>query len=496
MLVYVPVSWCYRMAMLAAVALFVASHFFLVGVGMAALTVLLGIGLPLAKGLSRVVSSPFYAGRRLRSVGLTYGAVAVVALALLFLRVPVHTTAQGVVWLPESSLVRAGTDGFITEVEATPGEAVQRGATLFTLRHDLFEARMKVRAARVDELQAKLKADFVNDRIAAGVDSFELGQEQAALAREQERLLRMVVLAGQDGVFTPSRPVGDAPGRYVKEGDVLGWVTPSGGAVARVLVPQEDMGLMQDRLRDVRLLLPDGETALPTHVLRAVPGGALDLPNPAFASTNGGSIPVDVRETKVLRAFERYFQFDLALPSGIVPGAADESCALRRPGSRAVRLCLGTGGRRAVSPGQAGVVEPLRDLSVTSLPSGIAHNAIRILVGHDLPTALLRVAAGGGGLGVDAEQAKGEPPGQQAERRPDGPVGEPAEQGVIEGDDVLGGARIALPPGASIQLPIDPLAVAVLGEDHMQPPLAATPCPSSISVPRPAMLVATVMRPA
>jgi putative peptide zinc metalloprotease protein len=322
MLVYVPVSWCYRMSMLAAVALFVASHFFLVGVGMAALTVLLGIGLPLAKGLSHVASSPFYAGRRLRSVGLTYGAVAGVGLALLFLRVPVHTTAQGVVWLPESSLVRAGTDGFITEVEAAPGETVQRGAMLFTLRHDIFEARMKVRAARVDELQAKLKADFVTDRIAAGVDSFELGQEQAALAREQERLLRMVVIAGQDGVFTPSRPVDDAPGRYVKEGDVLGWVTPPGGAVARVLVPQEDMGLMQGRLQDVRLLLPDGETALPTHVLRAVPGATSDLPNPAFASSNGGSIPVDVRETKVLRAFERYFQFDLALPPETVDGSA------------------------------------------------------------------------------------------------------------------------------------------------------------------------------
>jgi putative peptide zinc metalloprotease protein len=128
---------------------------------------------------------------------------------------------------------------------------------------------------------------------------------------------RMAVVAGEDGVFTSSRPIGDAPGRWVREGEVLGWVTPARGAVARVLVPQADIGLVQNQLRDIRLLLPDGETALETHVLRAVPSGTYDLPNPAFAANNGGSIAVDVRETKVLRAFERYFQFDLALPPGL-----------------------------------------------------------------------------------------------------------------------------------------------------------------------------------
>ncbi len=322
MVAYIPASWCYRMAMLAGVALFVASHYFLVGMAMAILTVTMGVVWPLLKGLTRVVSSPFYAGRRWRSVGLTYGAVTAVGLALLFLRVPVHTTAQGVVWLPESAMVRAGTDGFVKQVEVAPGEQVQRGATLYTLGHDLFEARVRVRAARVEELQAKLQADWVTDRIAAGVDSFELGQEQAALARERDRLKRMAVLAGQDGVFTPARNIGDAPGRYVKEGDVLGWVTPPGGAVARVLVPQEDIELVQARLRDVRLLLPDGETAVPTRVLRAVPAGTSDLPNPALASSNGGTIAVDVRETKALRAFERYFQFDLALPPSSADGSA------------------------------------------------------------------------------------------------------------------------------------------------------------------------------
>ena len=322
MLAYLPASWCYRMAMLSAVAVFVAAHYFVAGVAMAVLTIVLAIVWPAAKGLARVVGSPFYAGRRWRVIGLTYGTVAIAALALLVLPVPVHTTAPGLVWLPESALVRAGADGFITAVAAEPGTAVRRGDTLVTLHYELAEARMRVRAARVEELAAKLKADWVTDRIAAGVDAFQLGQEQAALAREQDRLSRMTVVAGVDGTFTPSRPVGDAPDRWVKEGEVLGWVTPAGGAAVRVLVPQSDIGLVRDRLRSVRLLLPDGETTTPAAVLRAVPGGSNDLPNPAFAAPNGGSVAVDLRETKTLRAFERMFQFDLSLPDGTAAAVA------------------------------------------------------------------------------------------------------------------------------------------------------------------------------
>ena len=322
MLAYMPLAWCYRMAMLATVALFVAAHYFVVGVGMAALTVVVGLLWPLGKALARVVTSPFYAGRRWRAAGLTYGLLAAVAAALLVLPVPVHTTAQGVVWLPESALVRAGTEGFITAAEATPGEAVQRGDTLFTMHYELAEARMRVRAARVEELRAKLKADWVTDRIAAGVDAFEFAQEEAALLRERDRLTRMTVLAAADGVFTPSRPVGDAPGRWVRGGEVLGWVTPPAGSVVRVLVPQEDVGLLQGRLEGARLLLPDGETVVQTRVLRAVPAASTELPNPALASSNGGAVATDIRDTKVLRAFQRYFQFDLALPEGDAPFGA------------------------------------------------------------------------------------------------------------------------------------------------------------------------------
>ena len=318
MLLYTPVSWVYRMVMLTSVALFVATNYFAAGMAMAAVTAVMGVLWPLLKALSRVAGGSFYTGRRARAAGLTFGGIALVVTALLVLPVPVHTNAQGVVWLPEDAMVRAGADGFVLRVETAQGARVQPGSLLFTMQHPIAEARMHVTAARVEELAAKAKAEWVTDRLAAGVTGFELAQQEAALVRERIRMGLLIVRSDATGTFTPAQPETDAPGRYVKTGDVLGWVTPDTGVVARVLVPQADVGLVQDRLRRVSLRLSDQVTDMSTTMLRAVPAAADDLPNPALASVNGGTIATDLRDSKRLRAFERYFQFDIALPVGSV----------------------------------------------------------------------------------------------------------------------------------------------------------------------------------
>ena len=314
MLAYAPLAWGYRALVTIGIAEFIASNYFVVGVVLAAVTVGAGLVWPLAKSLWQVAMSPLYRGRRGRAAGLTFGGIAVAAALLLGVPAPVHSTAEGVIWLPEDAFVRAGADGFVRAVEAAPGAAVTSGQTLFTLEHPIQEARMHVSAARVDELQAKYNAQWVTDRIEARVTAFELGQERATLVREQVRIGHHAVSASAPGVFQPVRPVEDMPGRFVHEGEVLGYVTPQSGELARVLVPQADIGLVRDRLLRVAIRLADRDTDLGSSVVRAVPAAADQLPSQAFASSNGGSITADPRDTKTLRAFERQFQFDVTLP--------------------------------------------------------------------------------------------------------------------------------------------------------------------------------------
>ena len=311
---YGPLAYFYRLSVSVGVALFVATHYFALGVALAVATVVVGIVWPVLRTFWRVAAAPLYRRCRLRAVLMSFGAVAAVAILLLLVPAPVHTTAEGVVWVPDNAIVRAGTDGFVQTVLAEPGAPVDRRAPLLTLVHPVAAARLRLTAARVDELRARYDAEWVNDRITAGVTLVELGQEQAALAREVARQDRLTVTAADTGTWNPVRPAADLAGRYVKEGEVLGWVTPPGGEVARVVVPQADVALVLDRLRRVSVLMPDHRTTVPSAVLRALPAGREELPDPALSSSNGGGTATDPRDSRTFRAFERQFQFDVSLP--------------------------------------------------------------------------------------------------------------------------------------------------------------------------------------
>jgi putative peptide zinc metalloprotease protein len=316
MLLYAPTSWGYRLLVMLGIGTFVASHYFVVGVGIAIFTVIMGLLLPLAKALWRVMMGPRYRLCRGRATGLAFGAIAVAAVAILAVPAPVHTTAEGVIWVPQEAIVRAGTDGFIRSVAPEAGTQVMPGTTLVVLEHPIAEAKLNVTAARVQELEAKYNAEWVDDKIAAQVTKFELAGAKAALVREQYRISQQAIVAASGGTFNTVRPASDMVGRYVKDGEIIGYVTPSAGRIARVVVPQSDIELVHGRLVDVLIRLADRHTDLASHVVRAVPAAETNIPSQALTTANGGTISTDPRDSKGAKAFERLFQFDLALPDG------------------------------------------------------------------------------------------------------------------------------------------------------------------------------------
>ncbi len=314
MLLYTPLSWVYRLTVTLGIALFVATHYFVVGVVLGIVSVAIGFVKPVVKGLWQVATGPRYRLCRGRAAGLTFGSLAAVLALLLTVPAPIHATAEGVIWVPQDAFIRAGTDGFVRSVAVAPGMAVAPGTTLMQLEHPIAEAKLRVGEARVQELEARYTAEFVTDRIAAEVTRFELAQERAALARERLRIGQQTILAPAEGRFASTRPVEDLPGRYVAAGEVLGYVTPTQGRVARVVVPQADIELVQHQLRDVHIRLADRRTDLVSTVVRVVPGAGQQLPSAALTTAHGGTIAVDPREGREPRAFERHFQFDVLLP--------------------------------------------------------------------------------------------------------------------------------------------------------------------------------------
>jgi putative peptide zinc metalloprotease protein len=315
---YLPIATAYRLSVTVGIALFLMGKYLAVGVLLALWGVTMGILLPVGKGLWSVISSPAYLRNRFRALSVCCG-LAVVAIAFLFqLPMPLHTTADGVVWLADDAFVRAGADGFVTAVRTTPGSLVSRGDIVVESVDPDLAAQVKLLLAKETELVAKLDSVRFTDRITAYVTEAELSAVRAERSRDEHQAALLTMRADRDGVFTMPDP-DDAPGRYLKRGDTVAYVLPRGGATTiRTVITQQDIDLVRNHAVSTRIILSDGRNQpIDVIAVRQVPGGQNQLPNAALGPSGGGDNTVDPHDDHGMKTLNHVFQVDLDLTTPV-----------------------------------------------------------------------------------------------------------------------------------------------------------------------------------
>ena len=311
LLLYGAASTVYRLIVTVFIALFIAGRFFFVGVLLAIWAVVMMAALPILRLVAYVASSPQLRGHRRRAVTVGLGTVVVLGGFVLFAPVPDATYAEGVVWLSDQALVRAGANGFLTGFLTQPGDRTSPDEKLVVLREPELGAKIAVSHGRLAELQAAYVAEIGSDPVKADVARKQVAAERANLDALQSRDADLTVRARTTGTFVVSE-MQDMQGRYYKKGDLLGWVIGPTPPIVRVVVPQDAVDRVRldvDRV-SVRLL-DHSSRVLPARIVRTVPGGEEYLPSRAFAVDNGGDIPTDPRDTKGPKTLQRTFQFDV-----------------------------------------------------------------------------------------------------------------------------------------------------------------------------------------
>ncbi|MBW2416493.1 MAG: HlyD family efflux transporter periplasmic adaptor subunit [Deltaproteobacteria bacterium] len=334
---YAVASFTYQVSVLLGIALFLAGHFFVLGVALAASTLALRVVWPLLKQLAWLLTDPQVGDRRGRALGGAALAAAAVLVAVLIVPVPLRTRAEGVVWLPERSQVRAGAEGFVIEVLAEPYSVVHAGDPLVRTRDPSIEARVRKLEAERDERATRVHALAQSNRVQAEIARERLGEAEASLARARERAGEDLVRSPADGVFVI--PDGRDPvGRYLEQGDLVAYVIDLSAASVRVVVPQRDVALLRTQTRHAWVRLEhDLGSVLRARVEREVPAASDRLPSRALGTAGGGPFAVDPADPEGLRTLEPVFQFDLSLPRDTrVPAAGERVYARFDHGSEPV----------------------------------------------------------------------------------------------------------------------------------------------------------------
>ena len=309
-------SFLYRTFVMLAIALFIASHYMIIGVLLALWALFASFVIPVGKGIGYLVAHARLRRNRMRAVGVTAAFLGVVAAMLFVAPLPLWSRAEGVIWVPDDALVRAGADGFVKTVEVPSGSIVRRGLPLIVTENLELEPKIRVLEAQIELLETRAQAQLQTDRVHWEITREELRATRDELEDARARLRDLVVRSPVSGRFVLNSAAGDLPDRYLRKGQEIGYVVPSATVTARVLVSQDDIDLVKTRTQRVRVKLAGRmyET-IDATIVREVPEASDRVANLAMSSAGGGAATLDPQDTKKAKTLNTWFEFELALPA-------------------------------------------------------------------------------------------------------------------------------------------------------------------------------------
>ncbi len=310
---YAIAAFAYRLVIMVAIILFVATKFFFFGVLLAIWSVVMMYGLPLAKGFWFLFTSPVLHRKRARAITAVCVFCAGLTGAALSIPVPYGTVSEGVIWVPGDSVVHAATEGFVSQVLVEPNSFVEAGAPLIQLEDPLLSARVRVLEAEALELKLRFQAINIIDRAEGAIIQERLKQAIAELQLNQKRFRDLTIYSPMDGQFIVPKAA-DMPGQYVKKGDTLAYVTDFTKPIAQVIVSRDVIDLVTLRTGAIEVRMEgrvwDVETA---EIAFDTPAAKDSLPNPALSTEGGGQIAMDPTRSKNPKTLESHFELQLNL---------------------------------------------------------------------------------------------------------------------------------------------------------------------------------------
>lgn len=308
-------SFFYRIVVIVGIFVFLGDQSLLLAVVFAGATAFAWLVLPGAKIVRYLLNSPRIRRERPRAIRVSASITVAILLLIFAVPLPLRTTAEGVVWVPDEGLVRTGADGFVAKIVAAPGTRVKPGDTLLVLADGDLETEVRVLEGRVRELEARYRSQMVDDKVKAQILEEELRYARSQLLRANERLGELTLVAQTEGEFVLPRAT-NIPGRFIRKGELMAHVVNLETMTVRAIVSQQDIDLVRARSRAVAVRLAEHiETAERGVIARIVPSATDQLPSPALGSQGGGQAALDPSDKEGLKAVQKYFLVDIDIPS-------------------------------------------------------------------------------------------------------------------------------------------------------------------------------------
>lgn len=327
--VYGLAALLYRLFILSVIVLFLAEEYLFIGVALGVWAVATQIVLPLYRGVRFLLKGPLLAGRRARAGAVSALLVGGISSFLLLVPVSLTSYTEGVIWVTEQAMVYSGAEGFVEEVMVESGTNVEAKTPVVRMRALSLETHISKLEGRHRELSIQSAAERMRERVQSEMINAELKSVEAELAMLKEQQASLIVRSEVAGVFVLPDESSFA-GRYLRKGELIGYVISPERLIVRAVVPQAKIGLVREQVTQVEVRVAErlGETVT-ADISRETPAGSRVLPSRALGTAGGGKIAVKMTDNGGTTAAEEVFHVDLSLPVNLDVAGVGERAYVR-----------------------------------------------------------------------------------------------------------------------------------------------------------------------
>ena len=309
--VYSLLSLGYRLGILWFIISIVTEKFFYLGVVLAIWLITLQILRPLYKAVCYLLTSPALQTKRHRALTASSLIMLTLVAVIGFLPIPSYTLSEGVVWQPDEVRLRAAHDGFVEAIMVENNQSVTVGTPLLALHDPFLQSEVKIAQARVRELEARYRASRANNHFQAGIVKEELRVAESELRFIREKSSAMSVDAFKNGELVLLE-ADDLPGRFLRKGDLLGYILDDEQPTVRMVVTQDHIGQLRQQVTDIKIrFASEPGRDFSAEILRQAPEATNRLPSAALATTGGGQLIATTDSENQLKSQEKVFLVDL-----------------------------------------------------------------------------------------------------------------------------------------------------------------------------------------
>ena len=326
--IYAFAAFAYRLSMLFFIIVLAASYFPTLGLVLACWLIFFQLCWPVLGYAHYLLHNQQLQTSRKRALAVTSVSLVVVLVSFVSIPLPMSTSAEAVIWLPEEARLKTESSGAVVEVLVVDGEQVSEGQLLLRLDNPVVRAELAVQQASLREFEARYQQAWVDDRAQAQMLQQDIEAIKASIQHLQNQVDHLEVRSPASGTLRFTR-VDALLGSYFQRGDKFGLIETDNPIRARAALTQEEVGLVRQSLARVEIrLVSNLAKTLPATIIQEVPAATRELPSQVLGAQGGGRLAVDAAIGGT-RAAEDVFLVDLGVADSTWSGRYGERVYVR-----------------------------------------------------------------------------------------------------------------------------------------------------------------------